>query len=311
MKVLISSSKIVKGCLKSKTNIVEFMVDASMLSESIEEFFGRESEDLKIKIALLHMDTDVRTDADTVYKNLRGVGLYNLESFMEGLFALNFPSPWSSLDLAYRGLRQGDLSVVEYARRFKLFVAKLELNLKGQVNKFLMGLKDPGLRSALYKQNLEDLEFDGLVRWAVSLTNNLKLERVNAGVGVATEWEGDETCLKMIEGEGFDSAYKIMGIPLGKYLKAAEDKGVKLRCFNCFGTGHGSLQCGLRMCKFCEKGTSQAQHYSLMCPRAPRNLAKFLEERDKKKAARYENQNVKCIADDFADYTFESDELSD
>ena len=288
------------------------MVDVSMLSESINEFFSRESEDLKIKIALLHMDTDVRTDADTVYKNLRDGGLYNLESFMEGLFALNFPSPWSSLDLAFRGLRQGELSVVEYGRRFKLFVAKLELNLKGQVNKFLMGLKDPNLRSALYKQNLEDLDFDALVRWAVSLTNNLKLEKVTAGVGVCREWDGDETCLKMIEEGGCDSSYKIMGVPLGKYLKAAEDKGVKLRCFNCFGKGHGSLQCGLKYCKFCKKNVGQVSHYSLLCPRAPGNLAKFLEQRDLQKDKRKsEKQNVVSISDDYIDFTFEPDELSD
>ena len=231
---------------------------------------------------------------------------------MAGLFSINFPSPWSSLDLAFRGLKQGDLSVVDYARRFKLFVSKLELNLKGQVNKFLMGLRDPNLRSALYKQNLEDLEFDALVRWAVSLTNNLKLEKVSAGaVGACKEWNGDETCLKMMEDMDGDGSYKIMGVSLGKYLKAAEEKGVKLRCFNCFGMGHGSLQCGLKMCKFCEKGVNQVSHYSLLCPRAPKNLAKFLEQRDLSKTRKFEKQNVVCIPDDFVEFNFESDELSE
>ena len=130
-------------------------------------------------------------------------------------------------------------------------------------------------------------------------------------VGVSKEWNGDETCLKMMENMEVDASYKIMGVPLGKYLKTAEEKGVKLRCFNCFGTGHGSMQCGLKMCKFCEKNVGQVSHYSLLCPRAPKNLTKFLEQRDLTKAKKYEKQNVVCIPDDFADFNFESDELSE
>ena len=313
MKTLMSSTKLIKGVLKSGKGIVEFMCEADKLRENIEEFFGRETEDTKIKIALLHMDDDVRTDADQVYRDLRVMGIYDLNGFMSGLFSLNYPSPWSSLDLAFRGLRQGDLSIIDYARRFKLFVGKLELNLKGQVNKFMLGLKDPGLRSNLYKQNLEVLDFDGIVRWAVTLSNNLKLER-GSGAGLAVsackEFDLSEVSLAVGDVEE-DSAYKIMGIPLNVYLKAAEAKGVSQKCFNCFGTGHGSVECGLKICKFCEKNPKSVKHYSLMCPKAPRNLQKFLEEREKYKQKREAEKSKVCISDDFTDYTFESDELSD
>ena len=309
MKLLMSSTKLIKCILKSGRNIVDYMVEANTLYESIEEFFGGEGEDLKIKVALLHMDEVMRTDADEVYRNLRVVGVYDLKGFMAGLFSLNYPSPWSSLDLAFRGLKQGELSIIDYSRRFKLFVGQLELNLKGQVNKFLLGLKDANLRSSLYKQNLDEMEFDQIVKWAVTLSNNLKVERgMGASVSACVEFDLDETCLVMGEMD-LECSYKVMGVPLGNYLRAAEDKGVKLRCFNCFGSGHGAVECGLKTCKFCEKDPKKVKHYSLMCPKCPRNLGKFLDERDKYKSSRVAKSA--CIADDYTDYTFESDEVSD
>ena len=311
MRTLMSSTKLIRCTLKSGKGIVDFMVDSNMLQENINEFFGDESEDQKIKIALLHMDEAVRTDADEVYRNLRVIGVYDLKAFMAGLFNLNYPSPWSSLDLAFRGLKQGELSIIDYARRFKLFVGQLELNLKGQVNKFMLGLKDPNLRSSLYKQNLEGMEFDDIVKWAVTLTNNLKLERgLGASVSTCVEFDLDETCLSMGE-VGLEYSYKIMGVPLGVYLRTAEEKNVRLRCFNCFGSGHGSVECGLKICKFCEKEPKKVKHYSLMCPRAPKNLGKFLEERDKYKASKKAVNSNSVIADEFKDYHFDSDELSD
>ena len=63
-------------------------------------------------------------------KELKNEGMYDLKVFMERLFALNFPSPWSSLDIAFRELRQGDSSIIEYSRKFRLFVTKLDLNIK-------------------------------------------------------------------------------------------------------------------------------------------------------------------------------------
>ena len=309
MKLLMSSTKLIKCILKSGRNIVDYMVEANTLYESIEEFFGGEGEDLKIKVALLHMDEIMRTDADEVYRNLRVVGVYDLKGFMAGLFSLNYPSPWSSLDLAFRSLKQGELSIIDYSRRFKLFVGQLELNLKGQVNKFLLGLKDANLRSSLYKQNLDEMEFDQIVKWAVTLSNNLKVERgMGASVSSCVEFDLDETCLIMGEMD-LEYAYKVMGVPLGTYLKAAEDKNVKLRCFNCFGSGHGAVECGLKACKFCGKDPKKVKHYSLMCPKCPRNLEKFLDERDKYKNSRAAQSA--CIADDYTDYTFESDEVSD
>ena len=308
--VLINSQKLVKYILKSKSDVVSFMVDVAMLVESIEEFFGGESEDLKIKISLLHMGDDVRNDADAVYKTLKGAGDYDLKKFMTDLFAINFPAPWSSLDLAYRELRQGDSTIIEYARKFKLFVGKLELNLKAQVNKFLLGLRENQVRSALYKQNLESLDFEAIVRWAVNLTNNMKLERASAGVhfGEETNMGCETSVLESREGEN-EASYKIMGVPISEYWKVMDAKGVKNKCFQCFGEGHGSISCSLKRCKFCDKDTKIAKHYSILCPRCPKDLTKFIEARDKAKFNRRPTP-VK-YTDEYDNYEFESDELSE
>ena len=304
--VLINSTKLIKTVLKSKDDVVNFLENVEMLVESIEEFYGSESDELKVKIALLHMNEEVKIDGDVVFKELKGKETYDLSVFMERLFSLNFPSPWSSLDLAFRELKQGESTIIEYSRRFKLFVKKLDLNLKAQKNRFLVGLKDGRVRESMYKQNLEMLDFDHLVRWCVTLTNNMKLERPNVSVFKGSE-EG-EAPLEDRDG-GADACMKIMGVSLTKYWDAADKRGIRGRCFQCFSEQHGATECPLKICKFCERDVKVAQHYSVICPKCPNDLRKFLESRDKAKFDKKKN-NVR-FTDDYDDYQFESEELSD
>ena len=310
--VLINSTKLIKVTLKSKDDVVEFLENVEMLVQAIQEFYGGESDETKIKIALLHMGSEVKIDGDVVFKELKNEGVYDLKMFMERLFALNFPSPWSSLDLAFRELKQGESTIIEYSRKFRLFVGKLELNLKAQKNRFLAGLRDGRVRQSMYKQNIELLDFDSLVRWCVTLTNNMKLDQPSFNVFKGEErerCEGERTLVVEDKDEGLDACMKIMGVSLGQYWKVAEERGVSKRCFQCFSDKHGATQCPLKICKFCDKEVRVAQHYSVMCPKCPNNLKKFLEARDKAKFNR--GANSVRFADDYDDYQFDSEELSE
>ena len=140
------------------------------------------------------------------------------------------------------------------------------------------------------------------------LTNNMKLEQPNFSVFKSKERERNEG-EKIIEVEDEENCLKIMGVSLNQYLRAADARGVSKRCFHCFSEKHGSTECSLRFCKFCEKDIKVAQHYSILCPKCPKDLKKYLEAREKAKFDRRTN-NVR-YADDYDNYQFESEELSE
>ena len=102
-------------------------------------------------------------------------------------------------------------------------------------------------------------------------------------------------------------AFKVHGVPWSRYMDEARKRGVGNRCYNCLGSSHTAQECRLKCCKFCLKETAAAGHYSILCKKAPWSFEKYLEARRDHKAksesARY--------AEDFMDYEFSSDELSD
>ena len=104
-----------------------------------------------------------------------------------------------------------------------------------------------------------------------------------------------------MEVTGGDSVMKIFGVSLQKYFDMSDRKKITGRCFNCFGTSHTAERCTKKVCKFCLKGNREARHYSLLCPRCPYDLTKFLEARN---GAEEKRSKVLRLADDFVDYTF-------
>ena len=305
-KVLVESSKVIKTKLQSTPDIVLFLDNQSKLMRAIEDIYGEETERTKIQVALNQMDDKLRSDGDVVYDRCKEGGFFDLETFMRGLMKMNFPAPRSSLDLGFSSLRQNypeRSTIVEYGRRFRTIARLLEVKPEHYFTKFIEGLASGEVQAALKRTELEGRIFDEVVALAVSIGNMLMTERP-----VTKESVGRELVAREV---GFrEECNKIMGVPVSRYFEVAQEKGVEQRCFNCFSMGHQSVECRLRSCKFCDKLTSAVQHYSLLCPLAPKTLNKFLGAREaagkrfKKTApARYE--------EDFEDYVFESDEFSD
>ena len=100
---------------------------------------------------------------------------------------------------------------------------------------------------------------------------------------------------------------KIYENTVAQYIKKARVANVGTRCWNCFSSAHRSIDCRMRSCKFCDRLNKDAKHLSLMCPKAPKDMSKLIEIRESKKSSK---AGVR-FADEYDQYEFESDELSD
>ena len=105
-----------------------------------------------------------------------------------------------------------------------------------------------------------------------------------------------------------EQVYKIFDTDVKKYFRVADDKGVGQRCFQCFSRDHKVANCKKTTCKFCSQKSVKVRHYSLLCPRAPRNFTTFLGVRD---GAVDKRTSVLKITDDFREFTFQESDFSD
>ena len=80
-----------------------------------------------------------------------------------------------------------------------------------------------------------------------------------------------------------DFVYKIMGKSITQYGEVMQRKGLgRMKvCFNCLSPSHLSVNCKAKNCKFCYQTTEKAGHLSIMCPKCPPNLTRYVEEREK------------------------------
>ena len=298
-KVLAEASKIVKIKLTFNSDVILFLDNLGKLERAVEDLYGAESERLKIQIGLNQCDERCRTDGDVIYESYKAQGVFDFSEFLKDLFKLNFPAPQSSLDIGFQTLSQNypvKSTIVDYARRFRSIVGLLELRLDKQGTKFINGLASAELKMTLRRNDIENLNFDQLVALAVSLSNRLAQDKDKGSRVQWVTYGGDE-----------DECYLICNQPANKYFTAARAKGVEGRCFNCLGLSHKHNECRLRSCKFCDKPIKTSGHLSLLCPKAPKSFDKFIEKRT---ASKKPTDEVR-FAEDFEDYLFDSDELSD
>ena len=291
LQTIIQSSKLIKVKFEATDDIVKYVDGQSNLSNAIKEYFGRETSQLKIQIAIFHMGEELKKDAQFVYDNMKTIAHFDLDQFFTGLFEMNFPSPNSSLQLGYSKLTQNfptKRTIIEYARTFRCFVNMLKWELNTQINKFLEGLSCADVKSALRRHKLGGMAFNDLVSLAVDINNNLNLEK-NTSRTLILEEENDK-------GTDFDMTLKIFNTDFRDYKEKAMRHNLgNGSCWNCFSDGHRSITCQKRSCKFCDRPTSVVRHYSLLCPKAPEKLDNFLTQRKKAEAMR--RPNVKMVED--------------
>ena len=82
-------------------------------------------------------------------------------------------------------------------------------------------------------------------------------------------------------------------------------------CFNCFSEQHRAGACRMKTCKFCNVPNEKAQHYSIMCKKAPKSLVQFMSEKEKERLRR-EGQRQGTgvrVAQTGGTYTFSDREL--
>ena len=135
---------------------------------------------------------------------------------------------------------------MHYARIFKLISGKLGINLETQQFKFILGINDMAIKEVLLRADLTLYDFQGLVKYAISLENSLTLSA------------GPSTERKVLSEE----KVKISN----NYYKLAKEKGLKKGlCYNCLTQYHPCSSCPIDHCKFCRRKNGDVKHFSLGC----------------------------------------------
>ena len=272
------------------SDVICFLDNMTKLERCIENIYGTESEMTKIQICLNQQDESIRDDGEFVFHAMQEEGIYDLGEFLRRVFKLSFPASQTSMQASFRTLTQSNpekISVTDYARKFRTLVRLLDMDISKQIDRFIDGLTSPHVRMTLRGHPLQGLGFPAVVSHAIQIQAGYSAEKGSVGKSMFVSEE--------------PAVYKVMEVPFTRYVEEAKCHNVGDRCYNCLARSHQANQCRLLQCKFCDKPTAEAGHYSLLCRRAPKSFEKFLEARGAQKskveAARY--------AIDFSDYHFD------
>ena len=293
LRLVSDSVRVIKVTIGPQTDVIEHLLEVDSLKSSILDFFNSESEETKCLVAKAHLMNSLKNTGDMIMKGMSAKGVFDLELFFEQLFAMSFPAPESALDIGFRKISQSyptPTTIVEYSRRFVVFCEKLKLSLKSNTLKFIEGITNSEVRSSLMRYPYQTMEFPDLVSYAVGLQNTLSVakKQEKAFLGIS---EGDET----------DIIGKIFDKPLKDYTDVLTKQNIKGKfCWNCFKGSHLSIDCRTKSCRFCFETNARCGHLSLLCPKRPRDLKKYVEERADKRytqamageEAEEENENI-------------------
>ena len=248
LRELAQSKKVINVCLSSLHDIVSYLEEEKILKNSIFRFYEDFTPKDQVKIALLHLGKQVEKYAFEISFQKE---YQNLDAFFDLLFKTIFPASISTLSLDYRNMVQGDLTIVQYARRLSVLSEKIGLDLEMEKLKFISGIKEEEIRETLLRADLTIYKFWGLVKYASSLVETLKL---------STKFQkGSET-----KTENKTQAFLVST----KYFKMAKKRGLsKGQCYNCMKGFHCAISCPQQFCSYCRGETSKVKHFSLGCPR--------------------------------------------
>ena len=302
-RIISESNKLIDVKMTATDQITDYIESMSLLQRAIRQYYSEESQKVQIMVVMHHLGKKLRQDGNVIYDEFEETGNWDLGVFFQELFSANWPAPSSTLRLGFDKLTQSyplKGSIHDFSRRLKAYCELMGFELKAQLPKFIEGLTSGAVKAAIRRHNLESMSFEQVVQLTVSVSNNLQSERSTDAVMVIGE-EAD--CYDMGE-----QVYKIFDTDVKKYFRVADDKGVGQRCFQCFSRDHKVANCKKTTCKFCSQKSVKVRHYSLLCPRAPRNFTTFLGVRD---SAADKRTSVLKITDDFKEFTFQESDFSD
>ena len=250
LKELIQSKKVINVCLESSDDIVAYLEEEKILKNSIVRFYEDFGQEDQVKIAELHLGKEVKKYTLDIPPQ---EGSNSLFTFFDLLFKTIFPASNTVLSLEYRNLVQGERTILDFAKRLSVLSEKIGLDLEMEKLKFISGIAEEEIRETLLRADLTIYTFWGLVKYATSLVETLKLSTKSQDKGKEIE-----TKTKLQE-------FQVSS----KYFKMAKKKGLPSgQCYNCMKGFHCALSCPQKFCKYCGGKTGLVKHFSLGCPQA-------------------------------------------
>ena len=196
-----------------------------------------------MKIAKLHLGKEVKKYTLDIPPQEGSNSLY---TFFDLLFKAIYPASNSTLSLEYRNLVQGERTILEFSKRLCVLSEKIGLDLEMEKLKFISGIAEEEIRETLLRADLTIYTFWGLVKYATSLVETLKLST-----------------------KGQEKGKEIKTKTSSKYFKMAKKKGLSRgQCYNCLKEFHCAVSCPQKFCKYCGGKTGIVKHFSLGCPQA-------------------------------------------
>ena len=156
------------------------------------------------------------------------------------------------MSLEYRNLVQGERTILDFSKRLCVLSEKIGLDLEMEKLKFISGIAEEEIRETLLRADLTIYTFWGLVKYATSLVETLKLSTKGQEKG--------KEIRTMIKYQKFQVS--------SKYSRMAKKKGLSSgQCYNCLKEFHYAVSCPQKFCKYCGGKTGIVKHFSLGCPK--------------------------------------------
>ena len=304
---VVSAAKVIRIKISYHDDIIQFNTSLDQLRTRMHRFFPDESDLFKILVLMQCVCDTTLKIVERVFQNQERENRVCFDTAISDVFEEVFPSNASTLRNLFGKLTQAQpdrLTVPAYGEKFRHLAQLLGYDLRGYYVRWIDGLTNVQVKEALRRTRVDALTFSQLIELAVSIEGNLSIAKKETETRVyETHADSDDDLLV----DRDELMAKIFDNTVGQYLRRARESKIGNRCWNCFSSAHKSTDCRMRSCKFCDRLNKEAKHLSLLCPKAPKDLSRLLEVRETKKASR---AGVR-FADEYDQYHFESDELSD
>ena len=123
-KVILESNKLISFSISRADDITQLISDLRSLTNSIDQFYYEESDEIKCQICNIHLKGVLRSHGDEILNQMFTTN-YDLELFIERLITKCHPDPTSALEQRFDNLKQNAMSIQEYSRNFVVYCNRL------------------------------------------------------------------------------------------------------------------------------------------------------------------------------------------